>query len=137
VNLIPGVPEAAQVPLVRILDLTARRFGVSLADIRGDSRERCHAVPRMIAMAAVYDHLCMSYPQVGRIFGRDHTTVMHARKRVDGSPPLAAHREAILAGLADYQPAVIPPDVRYFLLAVTVDAGYPVRVTQRTGSTCS
>jgi len=137
VTLLPGVPEPDQVPLLRILDLTARRFGVSLADIRGDGRSRTYTAPRQVAMAAVHRHLQMSYPQVGRVFGRDHTTVMHARKRVDGCPILSAHRDAVLAALADYKPAVAQPDVRYYLLAVTVDAGCPVRVAQRTGSTCS
>lgn len=41
------------------------------------------AWPRQIAMALAYELTPLSYPAIGRHFGnRDHTTVMHAVKRV-------------------------------------------------------
>lgn len=52
------------------------------------------AWPRQIAMALAYELTPLSYPAIGRHFGnRDHSTVIHATRRVKArcaSDPLAA-----------------------------------------------
>lgn len=61
----------------------ADRHGLTLEDLRGPCRRREVAWPRQEAMAAVYANCRVSLPWVGRFFGnRDHTTVLHAIRRV-------------------------------------------------------
>jgi chromosomal replication initiator protein len=61
----------------------ARHYGVTRAEIQGECRCAVYVLPRHVAM-----YLCvrlggLSLPQTGRLFGnRDHTTVLHAVKRI-------------------------------------------------------
>lgn len=58
---------------------------------RGDGPTIAH---RHIAMAAARQ-LGHSLPAIGRAFGRDHTTVLHACRRVADTPALAERARAI------------------------------------------
>jgi len=73
-------------PLRQLIGLfkaeAAARYGVTVEEINGRSQVRPIAWARQEAMAATYHHTRLSMPQVGRIFGRDHTTVLHAIQRV-------------------------------------------------------
>lgn len=64
--------------IAAIKDATSRHFGVSRYDIASPKRHARVAHPRQVAM-----HICRimtpaSLPEIGRHFGRDHTTVIHA-----------------------------------------------------------
>lgn len=48
--------------------------------LKGPSRKRSYFQPRAKAMLAMYRE-GYSYPQIGRFFKRDHTSVMHACDR--------------------------------------------------------
>ena len=62
----------------------ARHFGLRITDLKGDKKHRSVAQPRMIAMCLARKHTELSFPELGRIFGgRDHSTVIHACKRVE------------------------------------------------------
>lgn len=62
----------------------AQRNGLTVDDLKGPSRRREVAWARQEAMAAVYAQCNVSLPWVGRFFGgRDHTTVLHAIRRVE------------------------------------------------------
>ncbi|WP_093968469.1 chromosomal replication initiator protein DnaA [Actibacterium lipolyticum] len=59
-------------------------FNVRLSDLIGPKRTRTIARPRQIAMYLAKQMTSRSLPEIGRRFGgRDHTTVMHAVKRID------------------------------------------------------
>ena len=62
----------------------ATHFEIRLADMHSSRRSRAVARPRQVAMY-LSKHLTQhSLPDIGRRFGgRDHTTVLHAVKRVD------------------------------------------------------
>jgi chromosomal replication initiator protein len=63
---------------------TARAFGISLSDLEGKKRNREISFPRQVAMYLCRELTDMSLPQIGEIFtGRDHTTVLHAIKKVE------------------------------------------------------
>lgn len=66
----------------QIADEVATRYGLTFADFKGRSRIRAIAWPRQEAMAAIYDTGRFSEPWIGRLFGRDHSTVHHAREAV-------------------------------------------------------
>lgn len=63
----------------------AKRYRVTVADLEGPSRKRCHARPRQIAMALAYRKLKpfgYSLPMIARQFGgRDHTTILFACRK--------------------------------------------------------
>lgn len=56
---------------------------VSRKALLGPSHARANARPRQIAMTVAYEETGKSFSQVGRFFGgRDHSTVIHARRAV-------------------------------------------------------
>ena len=59
-------------------------YGLKVADLLSERRAREVARPRQIAMYLAKKMTPRSLPEIGRRFGkRDHTTVMHAVKRVE------------------------------------------------------
>lgn len=68
----------------RILDLVGATRGVTRAEIL--SRRRCSrqvVMARQLAMYLVHILLGRTYLEVGRLFGRDRTTVSHACARIE------------------------------------------------------
>ena len=66
--------------------LVSTALQVSLADLRCKSRGRAPtAYARQTAMYLAHVHFGLSQSEVGRIFGRDRTTVSHACARVEDS----------------------------------------------------
>ncbi len=55
----------------------AREWGIRKRDIISPRRYRPYVVPRHIAMWLSYELTTASYSMIGRLFERDHTTVMH------------------------------------------------------------
>ena len=63
---------------------TAEYYNIRLADLLSARRARAVARPRQIAMYLCKQLTSRSLPEIGRKFGgRDHTTVMHAVRKVD------------------------------------------------------
>jgi len=62
----------------------AEHFNIRLSDMHSPRRARAVARPRQVAMYLAKQLTTRSLPEIGRKFGgRDHTTVMHAVKRID------------------------------------------------------
>jgi chromosomal replication initiator protein len=62
----------------------AEHFNIKLADMHSARRSRSVARPRQVAMYLAKQLTTRSLPEIGRKFGgRDHTTVMHAVRRVE------------------------------------------------------
>lgn len=59
----------------------AGRYGLSVADLRIGNSSHKFSHPRQEAMALSYATGLWSTTQIGRYYGRDHTTVIHARRR--------------------------------------------------------
>ena len=57
------------------------RYGITLAEMKGTCRKRIYAVPRQEAMAEVRKRLGWSYPRIGRLFNKDHTTALWACRK--------------------------------------------------------
>jgi chromosomal replication initiator protein len=76
-----------------IMGQTASYFGLSIDDLCGSSRSRVLVTARQIAMYLCRELTDMSLPKIGQQFGgRDHTTVMHAERKIRS---LMAERRAI------------------------------------------
>ena len=57
-------------------------FGLRLADMRAKDRTHAVAFPRQIAMYLARQLTHASLAEVGRAFGKDHTTVLHAVDKI-------------------------------------------------------
>lgn len=81
-----GVPvDLLSPPSWRVLaKLVALRHGVHLRDIVGQNRTVPVVAARHEAIHLVFGHCDYSLPRIGRYFGnRDHTTVLHAVRKVE------------------------------------------------------
>ena len=66
-----------------IMAVTAEYFGVTIEDLTGGSRTRVLVQARQIAMYLCRELTELSLPKIGQTFGgRDHTTVMHAERKI-------------------------------------------------------
>jgi hypothetical protein len=62
---------------------TADAFGIPVSAMRDAKRHRAIARPRQVAMYLARELTTRSLPEIGRNFGgRDHTTVLHACRRI-------------------------------------------------------
>ena len=68
---------------VDIMNTTADYFRLSVDELTGTSRAQAIATARQIAMYLCREMTNLSLPKIGQLFGgRDHTTVMHACKKI-------------------------------------------------------
>lgn len=82
-DLIQGI-EPRRIKIEDILRIVSRHYAVSRADILSQRRHRSVVWPRQIGMYLAKQLTSRSLPEIGRRFGdRDHTTVLHAIRKVD------------------------------------------------------
>jgi chromosomal replication initiator protein len=89
------IPEAQgpEITAATIMGQTASYFGLSIDDLCGTSRSRVLVTARQIAMYLCRELTDLSLPKIGQHFGgRDHTTVMHADRKIRS---LMAERRSI------------------------------------------
>ncbi len=73
-----------RVTIEEIQKQVAAHFNIRISDMHSARRARSVARPRQVAMYLAKQLTARSLPEIGRKFGgRDHTTVMHAVKKVD------------------------------------------------------
>ncbi len=76
--------EPRRVKIEDIQKLVATRYNVSRADILSERRTAAVVKPRQIAMYLAKALTPRSLPEIGRRFGgRDHTTVLHAVRKIE------------------------------------------------------
>ena len=72
------------VTIENIQKTTAEYYKIKISDILSPRRSRSVARPRQIAMALAKELTNHSLPEIGNRFGgRDHTTVLHACRKID------------------------------------------------------
>ncbi|GAB3873733.1 chromosomal replication initiator protein DnaA [Terrabacter terrigena] len=72
-----------QVTAATIMAVTAAYYAVTIEDLCGSSRSRQLVTARQIAMYLCREMTDLSLPKIGQHFGgRDHTTVMHADRKI-------------------------------------------------------
>jgi len=71
-----------QISTAAIMAATAEYFETSLDELRGPGKTRALAQSRQIAMYLCRELTDLSLPKIGQAFGRDHTTVMYAEKKI-------------------------------------------------------
>ncbi len=104
-QLMPMVLHRDDATGAEIIKAVADEFGISVSDVKSQRRQ-----PNLINARQMFMLLArqfakhLSYPQIGEIVRRDHTTVMHganrAAKKLETDEWYAAKRRRILARLA-------------------------------------
>ena len=109
-DLLPN-EAGPEITAAQIMNSTAAYFGVTVDDLCGTSRSRVLVTARQIAMYLCRELTDLSLPKIGQAFGgRDHTTVMHADRKIR---QLMAERRSLfnqvtdLTGRIKSQPRVI------------------------------
>lgn len=98
----PGDPAIAR----EVLESTCRLFAVTDRVLR-ISRSQRAVKARQVAMTALRAHTTLSLPGIAKIFGCNHTTVLHSIERVLGDDELrgwAAAVDADVTALASFAP---------------------------------
>ena len=76
--------HSRRITIEEIQKRVAEHFNIRVADMHSARRARAVARPRQVAMYLAKQLTSRSLPEIGRKFGgRDHTTVMHAVRKVD------------------------------------------------------
>ncbi len=75
--------QAMEITAAAVIGQTASYFGLTIDDLCGSSRSRVLVTARQIAMYLCRELTDLSLPKIGQAFGgRDHTTVMHANRKI-------------------------------------------------------
>jgi len=77
-----------------IIKRVSAAFGISQKELRGPSRLRPFLLPRQVAMYLARELAGLSFPRIAAAFGRDHTTVLHACRKIAAE----LRTDAVLAG---------------------------------------
>jgi chromosomal replication initiator protein len=80
-----SLPHDASSPvhIETIQRLVAHKYSLDVKDLKGQQRTASIALPRQLAMYIACIMTDLSSTDIGRAFGgRDHTTVLHARKKI-------------------------------------------------------
>jgi len=74
--------ETVKIDVETIIDVVAEHFKMQVGDLLGKKRNKEIVMPRQIAMYLAREMGNMSYPDIGRSFDRDYTTVIHSYEKV-------------------------------------------------------
>lgn len=82
-----SVPEeSSHMTVESIQAAVAKHFHVKVQDLKSNTRTKNFAEARQIAMYLIRKYTGMAFNDIGQYFGgRDHSTVMHACKKVEGA----------------------------------------------------
>lgn len=83
--------NSMQISIATIMAATAEYFEITIEELRGPGKTRALAQSRQIAMYLCRELTDLSLPKIGHSFGRDHTTVMYAERKIRGE--MAQKRE--------------------------------------------
>ena len=77
-----------------IQEEVCRHYGITIAELIGDKRDKRVVMPRQVAMYLARELTQTSLPALGRAFGgRDHTTVLYAVNKI--GKPMADEAEVL------------------------------------------
>jgi len=70
-----------------ILERVAQHFSLSVGELVGKSRHNSVMLPRQIAMYLCRKYTACSLTEIGKVFRRDHTTVLHSLDKINDALP--------------------------------------------------
>ncbi len=97
-NVIPN-EAGPEITASAIMLETAKFYSIKIEDLTGQSRSRTLVTARQVAMYLCRELTDLSLPKIGELFGgRDHTTVMHAERKIR---QLMAERRSLYNSVMD------------------------------------
>jgi chromosomal replication initiator protein len=95
-----SIPEEGQEYTVEmILNAVTKHYNIKIKDLKGVSREKKFSLPRQVAMYFIRRYTQLGFREIAVIFGKDHTTAVHAFQKIEGEletdPELKRNLEAI------------------------------------------
>jgi hypothetical protein len=102
----PATPTVPQVLNVRTIQrAVCEHYGVGLLDLLSSRRTQAVVLPRQVAAWLCRKLTAHSLPAIGHQFGgRDHTTMLHATRRIDElrqtDPAMQSRLDAFIAALS-------------------------------------
>ncbi len=72
------LPEERETTPADIIRFVAQHYGIRVADLKGRSNRRSIALPRQVAIYLIRDLLGLSFPEIGKIFAKHHSTAIYA-----------------------------------------------------------
>ena len=76
--------DERRVSIDMVQKFVANYYRLKLTDLKGRNSSKAIAGPRQIAMFLCRTLTDASLPQIGKAFGRDHSTVVHSIRKVEG-----------------------------------------------------
>lgn len=93
----PGLNPTPQM----IMQAVANYYCIPVEQITSNKRSKDTVQPRQISMYLVRDMLGYSLPEIGKIFSRDHTTVLHAIDKIKNEMKTSAEMNDIIKTLTN------------------------------------
>ncbi len=66
-----------------IIQSVAQTWGIHTTDLLSDRRARHHTLPRHVAFTLVRRHTGLSFPEIGRWFNKDHSSIQHGVRKIE------------------------------------------------------
>ena len=83
----------------RIMEAVANYFYIPVEQMISQNRSKDVAYPRQMAMYMIRQELEYSFPDIAKIFKRDHTTVMHACNKIEEERKNSRETEEVIKSL--------------------------------------
>jgi chromosomal replication initiator protein len=80
--LSPLLPEERHTTPADVVRFVAHHYGIKVSELRGRNNRRSVAFPRQIAMYLIREILDVSYPEIGKLFAKHHSTVMYSVEQI-------------------------------------------------------
>lgn len=78
------VEKNREITVEEIQKIVANHFNIKVADLKSPKRLKALVLPRQIAMYLARQLTSCSYPEIGERFGgKDHSTIIHAIKKIE------------------------------------------------------
>jgi len=96
------IPHERKTTPADIIRFVAHHYGVRVADLKGRSNRRSIALPRRVAMYLIRNILHLSFPEIGSIFSKHHSTVIYAVDTVQKARQSNPDFDATLTSFQDH-----------------------------------
>jgi chromosomal replication initiator protein len=100
--LTPILPEERTVTPQEIVRFVAHHYGLKVSDLKGRDNRRSVAFPRQVAMYLIREVLGLSYPEIGKLFGKHHSTVIYSIETITESRRSNPSLDATLTTFAEH-----------------------------------
>ena len=80
-DMYKGKSEAVATPSLIISEI-CRFYSIEESVLRGTRKDKVTAEARQVAMYLIRELTALSFPDIGKEFGKDHTTVIHSHKKI-------------------------------------------------------